>query len=724
MDNVKLDVGADGVALITFDMPGRTMNVLNEASIAEYDAAVERVLTDPAIRGAVVTSGKPAFIAGADLDWILSLAQADLPGKERARNVYATAMKLQLLLRRTENGGKPFVAAVNGLVLGGGLELCLACTRIIAADDPRIQLGLPEAKVGLLPGGGGTQRLARIMGPLTALSYLLDGRSFAPREALKTGIIAEVAPAEEIVQRARDWILASKPEDWIKPWDRKGYKAPGDDPRTMEGSQAFAAANALQRKKTWGNFPNLDAIQMAVYDGINVPLDTALKIETRYFANLMVTDIARNMVRTQFVNLQKAAKLGGRPKAVPVRKVARLGVLGAGMMGAGIAHVAARAGVSVVVIDRDLETAGRAVAHARALCDADVAKGRLSEAAAAEIVARITPAADHSALAGVDLVIEAVFEDRTVKAEVTKAASAAAGASAVFASNTSTLPISGLAEAVSDRSRFIGMHFFSPVEKMPLVEIIMGRETGDEALALALDFTRQLRKTPIVVNDSRGFYTSRVFATYTREGCLMLTEGVTPALIDNAGRLAGMPVGPLALCDEVALDLIDRVSRQEAADVGRDFPATPNEELIAGLVAQGRVGRKAGKGFYDYPADARKRFWHGLADIAPLADIQPDAAQVKERLLTIQALEAVRCLEEGVVGSPEDADVGAYLGWGFAPWTGGPISYIDTVGIEAFVSACHRLEKAHDARFRPTEKLERMARSRETFYPAPARSAA
>jgi 3-hydroxyacyl-CoA dehydrogenase/enoyl-CoA hydratase/3-hydroxybutyryl-CoA epimerase len=671
-----------------------------------------------------VTSGKPAFIAGADLDWILGLAQADLPGKERARNVYDTAMKLQLILRRTENGGKPFVAAVNGLALGGGLELCLACTRIVAADDPRIQLGLPEAKVGLLPGGGGTQRLSRIMGPLKALPYLLEGRSFTPREALQNEIVAEVAPAAEIVRRARDWILASKPEDWVKPWDRKGYKAPGDDPRTMEGSLAFAAANALQRKKTWGNFPNLDAIQQAVYDGITVPLDTALRIETRYFASLMVTDVARNMVRTQFVNLQKAGKLGARPKAVPARKVARLGVLGAGMMGAGIAHVAARAGVEVVVIDRDAETAGRAVAHVKALCDADVAKGRLKEAAAAEIVARIRPTADYAALAGVDLVIEAVFEDRAVKAEVTKAAIAAAGKDVIFASNTSTLPITGLAEAAVDPSRFIGMHFFSPVEKMPLLEIIMGKETGDEALALALDFSRQLRKTPIVVNDSRGFYTSRVFATYTREGCLMLAEGVAPALIDNAGRLAGMPVGPLALCDEVALDLIDRVSRQEAADTGRAFPGNPAEELIARMVAQGRVGKKAGKGFYDYPAGAKKRLWHGLADATPAAESQPDVAEVKERLLTIQALEAARCLEEGVVCSPEDADVGAYLGWGFAPWTGGPISYIDTVGIEAFVAACRRFEAAHGPRFTPTAKLEQMARDKATFYPAPTRSAA
>lgn len=723
MDNLKFEVGADGVAVISFDMPGRSMNVLNEGSIADYETAVERVISDPAIKGAVVTSAKPSFIAGADLDWILAMAEADLPGRERARNVYDTTLRLQMILRRTENGGKPFVAAINGLALGGGFELCLACTRIVVADDPRIQLGLPEAKVGLLPGGGGTQRFARLMGPLQALPLLLEGRTVSPRAALSQGLIAEVAPADEIVERARQWILSSTPDDWIKPWDRKGYKPPGDDPRTMEGSIAFSVANALQRKKTWGNAPNLDAIQKAVYDGINVPLETALRIETRYFASLMVSDTARNMVRTQFVNLQKAAKLPGRPQSVPARKVGRLGVLGAGMMGAGIAHVAARAGVDVVVLDRDAETAGRAVSHARDLCAADVTRGRLGEQAVSEIVARITPTADFAALSGVDLIIEAVFEDRAVKADVTRKAEAAAPG-AIIASNTSTLPISGLAEAVSDQSRFVGMHFFSPVEKMPLVEIITGKRTGDEALALALDFARQIRKTPIVVNDSRGFYTSRVFGTYTREGCLMLREGVNPALIDNGGRLAGMPVGPLALCDEVALDLIDRVSRQEAADLSRAFPADPAEELIAGMVARGRVGKKAGKGFYDYPAEARKRLWHDLDSVAGLAEEQPSVEAVKERLLTVQALEAVRCLEEGVVNAPEDADVGAYLGWGFAPWTGGPISYVDTVGAARFVETCKRLEQSCGPRFKPTARLEQMARENAAFYPRPARSAA
>lgn len=720
MRNVRFDVDADGVALITFDMPGRSMNVLNAESIADYGAAVERVLSDDAVKGAVVTSGKTGFIAGADLDWLLALAEADQPEPERARNVYAEAMKLQHLLRRTENGGKPFVAAINGLALGGGLEVCLACTRRIVAENPKIQLGQPESKIGLMPGAGGTQRLTRIMGPLQALPLLSEGRSVGPAEALQLGIIDEVAPAANLVERVKAWILASSPEEWVKPWDRKGFKAPGDDPRTLEGSLAFAAANALQRKKTWGAAPHLDAIQKAVYDGLNVPLDAALRIETRLFAALVASISGRNMVRTTFVNRQKAAKLAARPADVPKRAVTRLGVLGAGMMGAGIAHVAARAGISVVVIDRDETTAKRAVDHVSRVCTADVSKERLAPGAADEIVARIRPTTDYAALADSELVIEAVFEDRAVKAEVTARAEAATGTGAVIASNTSTLPITGLAEVSSRPRNFIGMHFFSPVERMPLLEIIMGEKTGSEALALAMDFAKQVGKTPIVVGDSRGFYTSRVFSTYTREACLMVMEGIAPSLIENAGRLSGMPVAPLALGDEVALELIDKVGRQEAQDLGRPYPNTPAEELISRMVlAHGRPGKKAGKGFYDYPKDGRKRLWHGLADIVSPREDQPEVEEVKQRLLATQALEAARCLEEDVVHSPVDADVGAYLGWGFAPWTGGPISYIDTLGPARFVAFCRRFEQAFGPRFRPTDQLLEMAASGRTFYPAP-----
>jgi len=711
MQNLTFEVNADGVAIITFDMPGRSMNVLNEASIAEYGEAVERVLAEVNIKGAVVTSAKPTFIAGADLDWVLALADADLPPNQRAINVYETVMRLQKIFRRTENGGKPFVAAINGLALGGGLELCLACTRRIVADDPRIQLGLPEAKVGLLPGGGGTQRFTRIMGPLQALPLLIEGRAVSPEEALKLKIVDEIVPSGELVSRAVHWILCSSPEDWIKPWDRKGYKVPGDDPRTLEGSFAFAAANALQRKKTYGNFPNLDAIQKAVYDGMMVPIDTALRIETRLFASLMTSDVAKNMVRTQFVNLQKANKQERRPADIPARKVAKLGVIGAGMMGAAIAHVAAKARIPVVVVEKDAESAGKVIQHIRTV----------NPKGAEALLPLIKPATDYAALAGADLVIEAVFEDSAIKADVIRNVEAACPA-AIIASNTSSIPISNLARAASRPERFIGIHFFSPVERMQLVEIIKGKETGNEALALAIDFVRQLRKTSIVVNDGRFFYTSRVFATYTTEGCLMVQEGIAPALIENAGRMAGMPVAPLALCDEISLDLIYRINQQDAKDLGRAFPGSPAETLIERMVAnEGRLGRKSGKGFYEYPVDGRKRLWRGLAAIAPLKAEQPDVETVKQRLLTIQALEAARCLEEGIVATPADADVGAYLGWGFAPWTGGPLSYIDMVGAKAFVERCQDFTARFGERFHPTPKLVEMAGTGGRFYPSAAK---
>lgn len=721
MQNLRLDVDADGIALISFDMPGRSMNVLNDASIRDYGAAVDKVLSSPDIKGAVVTSAKPGFMAGADLDWLLELAESEGTEQERALAVYEAVMVLQEVLRRTENGGKPFVSAIGGLALGGGFELCLACGYRVVADDPSIQLGLPEAKVGLFPGGGGTQRLSRMLGPMQALPLLVEGRTMSPGEALELGLVDEIAPAGEVVARAKARILASGPEDWIKRWDRKGFRAPGDDPRTLDGSLAFAFANALHRKKSYGNYPNLDAIHKAVYDGLNVPLDTALRIEARYFAQMLVGDAARNMVRTQFVNLQKANKLTGRPAGVPSKRIRKVGVLGAGMMGAAIAHVAARSGIAAVVIDRDEEASGKVLSHIRKSSARDVEKGRISPADLDRTLSLVTPTTDYGALGDVDIVIEAVFEDSAVKAEVIARAEAAMDPSAVFASNTSTIPITSLAEFSRRPERFIGMHFFSPVERMPLLEIIMAQRTGSEALAIAMDFARQTRKTPIVVNDSRGFYTSRVFSTYTAEGCHMLMEGISPALIENAGRMAGMPVSPLALSDEVALDLIHRVNLQTARDLGRDHPATPAEALIKRMVEQeNRIGKKAGKGFYDYPAGERKRLWHGLADIAPPRADQPEIEELKQRLLVIQALEAARCLEENVVTSATDADIGAYLGWSFAPWTGGPISYIDTLGTDRFVALCRRFEQSCGGRFSPTDGLVELASSGGRVAPQPA----
>jgi 3-hydroxyacyl-CoA dehydrogenase/enoyl-CoA hydratase/3-hydroxybutyryl-CoA epimerase len=454
-----------------------------------------------------------------------------------------------------------------------------------------------------------------------------------------------------------------------------------------------------------------------VYEGTLVPIDAGLRIETRYFTKLMLDPTSRNMIRTLFLNMQKANKLARRPTAVPKREIRKIGVLGAGMMGAGIAHVSAEAGIEVVLIDRDQPSADKGREHARKQEQALVEKGRKTAEQADAVVARITATTDYELLRGADLVIEAVFETREVKAEVTKRAEAVLAADGVFASNTSTLPITGLAEVSVRPERFIGLHFFSPVERMPLVEIIMGKRTGDEALALAMDYVQRIRKTPIVVNDSRGFYTSRVFGTYTSEGMLMLTEGVAPALIENAGKMTGMPMPPLALTDEVALDLVHRVATQTQKDLGDAYRPRGTEKLVTEMVEKlGRIGKKGGQGFYDYPKDGKKRLWPGLAKLAPPAATQPDAEELKLRFLTIQALEAARCFEENVVTAPEDADIGAILGWGFAPWTGGPLSYIDTVGAAQFVATCDRLAQQHGERFAPTEGLRRMAREGGSFY--------
>jgi len=718
MANVTLARGDDGIAVITWDMPGRSMNVMNDASMAEFAAAVDQALSDPETKGVVITSGKPAFIAGADLDWLEAML-AGTPGESKGARIrlFDTFMDVHRLFRQIETAKKPFVAAINGTALGGGFEVCLACHRRIATDDPRALLGLPETKVGLFPGFGGTQRYLRMLGALEALPVLLDGTSLSPAQALARGLVDEVAPAAELVARAKEWIRSAPAEALVKPWDKPGFVVPGVDPRTLAGVQAFSAANAMQRARTYGNYPALDAIQSVVYRGMLVPLETGLRTEAKAFAKLALDPRARNMVRTQFINLQQANRLARRPAAVARKRFSRIGVLGAGLMGSGIAHVAARAGIDVVLLDMNQKTAERGLDHIRRQQQAAVERGRTGEAEARAIVARVRPTADYARLADAELVIEAVFENREVKAEVTRHAEAVLGSAAIFASNTSTLPITGLAQASARPERFIGLHFFSPVERMPLVEIIRGERTGEEALGWSMDFVRQIGKTPIVVNDSRGFYTSRVFGTYTREAVLMLAEGVRPALIENGGKAAGMPMPPLALSDEVAISLIHHIAVQTAKDLGDKYRATAADRLIAELVErQNRPGRRAGKGFYEYPADGPKRLWPGLAQLAPPAAMQPSLDEVKTRFLAIQALEAARCLEENVVTDPADADVGALLGWGFAAWTGGPLSYIDMLGTGPFVELCDRLAQQHGERFLPNPMLRDLAHRGGTIY--------
>jgi len=718
--NIRTETDTDGIVTLIWDMPDRSMNVLSGSSIPEFGAAVDKAIADPAVKGVVVTSGKPAFIAGADL----SMLEAQTAGTARstdktaiAKGIFDGIMALNLLLRKIEKAGKPFVAAINGTALGGGLEVCLACHHRVVADDPRIQLGLPEAKVGVMPGAGGTQRLPRLMGVMASLPLMLEGKSMSPQEALKANVVHKVVPAAALIDEAKAYIKSGGKA--VQPWDEKGFKVPGGGPFSPGGSQVFVGGNALLHSKTFGNYPAQKAIMSAVFEGVQVPIDAALRIEARYMTSVMMDPTARNMIRSLFINMQRANKLASRPQGYPASKLSKIGILGAGMMGAGIAHVSAAAGLDVVLIDRSLEDAEKGKAYSAKLLDKQVQRGKLTAEKREALLAKITASTDYDLLRDADLVIEAVFEDRAIKADVTKRAEAVLPAHAVFGSNTSTLPITGLAEASKDAAKFIGVHFFSPVDKMQLVEIIRGKATSDATLAIAMDYVQRIKKTPIVVNDSRGFYTSRVFGTYTREGMMMLAEGVAPALIENVGKMTGMPMAPLALADEVALDLIYKVGKQTQKDLGDAYRRGPIDGLIEKLVVElGRLGKKAGKGFYEYPAEGKKRLWPGLADLVPRAAEQPDPAELRTRFLYAQALETARCYEENVVTDPADADIGAILGWGFAPWTGGPLSLIDTVGLPQFVKECDRLAQKYGERFTPNKLLRRMAETGETFYSA------
>ena len=710
MIEIKTD---DGICTLTWDMPERSMNVLNEASLTAFSEAVDRALADPEVEGIVITSAKDAFVAGADLETVKAMCEEERTAEEH----YARAGELSETLRRLETGGKPVVAAINGTALGGGYEICLACHHRICADDPSIQLGLPEAKLGLLPGGGGTQRLPRMIGVQSAMQPLMEGKQFRPQKALQMGLVDALVPPDELLAAARAW-LQGEPRA-TQPWDERGFVIPGGGVNSPQVSQVFMGANAMTAANSYGNYPASQAILSCLYEGLRLPIDRGLEIEKRYFVSLLVDPTARNMIRTLFLNLQEANKGARRPKGFEPFPIAKIGVIGAGLMGAGIAFVSAKAGIDVVLIDISQEGADKGKAYTAKRMDKAIARKRGTPAQKEEALARITPTTDYALLEGCDLVVEAVFEDRGVKASVTQQAEAVIPAEAVFGSNTSTLPITGLAEASGRPERFIGLHFFSPVERMPLVEVIRGEQTSDAALAKSMDFIRAIGKTPIVVNDSRGFYTSRVFGTYITEGATMLREGILPALIENAGKMSGMPMPPLALADAVGLDLMHKVGEQTRADLGDAFVENPSNAVLELLVVQnGRHGQKNGKGYYDYQEDGSKRLWSGLAEAFPPADEQPGVDVLKRRYLFTQALETARCVEEGVITSAADCDLGAILGWGFAPFTGGPLSYIDTYGVAAFVEEADRLAARWGERFEAPELLRAMARDGRTFHGA------
>jgi 3-hydroxyacyl-CoA dehydrogenase/enoyl-CoA hydratase/3-hydroxybutyryl-CoA epimerase len=712
--NIRYSVGGDGIAILLIDVADRPMNVLTPGFTKDLAECVEKVAGDPAIKGAVIGSAKSSFMAGADIKDMASAFERGLTAAEGAK----FSGELNRLLRRLETCGKPVAAAINGVALGGGFEVALGCHYRVMADDPKAGVGFPEVKIGLLPGAGGTQRTPRLIGVTEALRLISEGRQIGPQDALKKGLVHEIAPGAEIVERARQWIL--KGGEGVQPWDKKGFRVPGGAGMTSPAAaQTFMVGTALAAKTTMRNYPAPAAILSAVYEGTILPMDAALAVESKYFGQLLSGSVARNLMRTMFVNKGLADKLARRPSGPSKSQVGKLGILGAGMMGAGVAYVSALAGIEVVLLDSSLELAEKGKDYSKQLLAKDVGRGRKTQAQAEAILARIRPTVNYDDLAGCDLVIEAVFENREIKADVTAKTEAVIPKSAVFASNTSTLPITGLAQASRRPAQFIGIHFFSPVDKMPLVEVIVGKKTSDETLARALDYVGQLRKTPIVVNDSRGFYTSRCFGTFCYEGMAMLQEGVSPTLIENAAKMAGMPVGPLAVADEVTIDLQWKVIQQTEKDLGRRFRRPAGYDVVQKFVEElKRPGRRFGAGFYDYPKDAKKQLWPGLAEVFPRAAIQPAVEEVEKRLLYIQALETTRCLEEGVVTTAAEADLGSILGWGFPAWTGGTLSFIDTVGIRQFVADCERMSKRYGKRFKPSKWLKERAERNEPFHGA------
>ncbi len=723
LTHFSFSVDEAGLALLTWDMKDRSMNVITQSVMAELDQVIDHVASEASIKGCVITSGKAQFSGGADITMLEASARlyatmVRSDGKDKAMQAFFDSSRsLSLLYRKLETSGKPWVAAIHGLCLGGAFELALACHYRIVSDSDTTRVGLPEIKIGLFPGAGGTQRVARLMQTGDALQMLLKGEQIRAPQAKAMGLVHEIAPQVELVARAKAWIANGGSA--VAPWDARDYRAPSGKVFSATGMMIWPAANAIYRRETLDNYPAARAILKVVFDGLQVPMDLALRIESRWFAKILRSPEAAAMIRSLFVSMGELNKGTRRPKDIAPTALKKIGIVGAGFMGASIAYVSANSGLDVVLIDRDQEVAERGKALSHKLMTSQVMKGRASTADRDALLSRIMATSDYAALSDCDLVIEAVFEDRAIKAEVLKNIAAHVGPNTVLASNTSTLPITSLADNTGRPMDFLGIHFFSPVERMLLVEVILGKQTGDRALAVALDFVRALRKTPIVVNDTRGFYANRCVMNYLREGHLMLMEGVPPAMIETVARMSGMPVGPLSLNDEVALDLAWKIVQATKADLGADAIDPSQEKLLDALVNQhGRFGRKNGKGFYDYPEKGNKTLWPGLVDLTA-HKLDPDTiniAQLKQRFLVVQALEAARTMEEGVVTDPREADVGSILGFGFAPFTGGTISYIDGMGAAQFVALCDELAALYGPRFAPTAGLRDMAAKGESFY--------
>ncbi len=720
MTDFTYELGADGVAVIIWDAPGKSMNVLTREAFALVEELIDRALADDACKGVVITSGKKDFAGGMDLNVLASIREES--GENPAQGLFDFTMNGHRILRKleragmdpkTNKGGKPIACAINGTCAGIGTEIALACHRRFMTDNEKAKIGLPEILLGIFPGGGGTTRYSRMVGAMAASPVLLEGRMLDPKKAKGASLVDEVS-ADPLAD-AKAWVLSAKDADIVKPWDVKGWKMPGGAPYHPAGFMTFVGASAMVNGKTQGVFPAAKALLSAVYEGAMVPFDTALRIEARWFTHVLMDPSSSAMIRSLFINKQALEKGANRPD-VADQTVKKVGVLGAGMMGAGIALVSALAGIEVVLLDQKQEAADKGKSYAADYMDKGIARKKATPEKKEKVLAQITATTDYDALKGCDLIVEAVFEDMSIKAEVTKAVEAVVGEDCIFATNTSTLPITDLAKASQRPEQYIGIHFFSPVDKMLLVEIIKGAKTGDVAVAKALDFVRQIRKTPIVVNDARFFYANRCIIPYINEGIRMVKEGVTPALIENAAKMLGFPLGPLQLVDETSIDLGVKIAKATKAAMGDAYPDEAVDDVLFWMADEGRLGRKAQAGFYAYDDKGKRTgLWDGLSRY-PEADAQPDLSEVQHRLMFAQVLEAVRALEDGVLTDIREGDVGAILGWGFAPWSGGPFSWLDILGAARAVEICDRLTETHGPRFTTPKMLRDMAASGETFY--------
>jgi 3-hydroxyacyl-CoA dehydrogenase/enoyl-CoA hydratase/3-hydroxybutyryl-CoA epimerase len=709
---------ANGIATITFDEQGSPVNTMCLQWQDDLDAVAAQVVKDKAqLRGIVLASAKSTFFAGADLKGVMRSTTADGP------RVFTEIERIKRNFRTLETLGVPVVSCLNGAALGGGWEVALVGHHRIAFNSPKVQFGLPEITLGLIPGGGGITKMTRVLGLMAAQPYVLESKLFGPEEALKIGVVHElVATPEELMPRALAFIEAAqgKPEAAQHVWDRKDYKMPGGTPSNPKIAGMLSVAPAVLKQKTRGLYPAPEAALAAMVEGAMVDFDTAMRIESRYLAGLMVSPVAKNMINTFFFNLNAIKGGQSRPKGVPRYQPKKVGVLGAGMMGSGIAYSQATRGIATVLKDVSLDAAEKGKGYTAKLTQKRVDKGQMSAEKQQGILSLINPTDSAQDLAGCDLIIEAVFENRALKAQVTQEAEPMLAEGGFFASNTSTLPISGLAQASRNAKQFVGIHFFSPVDKMKLVEIIRGQQTDDETVARAYDYVQALGKLPIVVNDSRGFYTSRTFGTFVMEGAAMLGEGIPAAVIENAAMQAGMPVGPLAVLDETALSLSVHVLDQTRADLaaeGKTYTATPGELLVERMVkALNRAGRAAGGGFYDYPAGQKKHLWPELKTLFEQPGAAWDLQTVKDRILYRQAVETARCLAEGVLTSVHDGNIGSIFGIGFPAWTGGALQFIYDMGIEAFEQRCGELTAQHGPGFALSADVTAALRQHQPVY--------